>query len=341
MQRDFHARVFTSDRWQIITADGTETRPLHVEHWPTEIYLARIELHPDYQARASAASSSAASCTRLASRTGTSPGRPTTGPRAPGRGLRRRPRAWWLAGAVHRPRPRHAVRGVVRAADALPARAPDLRDLRGALNEGHRQARRGRGAWWTAHRSCWIRWTTERQILRAPEGRRRRRTPYAATSPREPTAMHAPTACSNPAGPVLPPTPASVPRVGVTGLTVAVGVTGRTVGVGATGTVGPGALLRGSTSQAMPSSGPWSSSRSCGSLGSLFSTACASSWKAKSRQSRSGCACARPVMGPVVTRTIVVAASMVRMPMGLPFRPVIAAVVTATVWTQPGLGTRC
>lgn len=48
-QRDFHARVFAPDRWQIITVDGTEAGMLHVEHRPTETYLARIELHPDHQ----------------------------------------------------------------------------------------------------------------------------------------------------------------------------------------------------------------------------------------------------------------------------------------------------
>ncbi|WP_405000776.1 GNAT family N-acetyltransferase [Kitasatospora cathayae] len=34
-----------------MTADGTEVGMLHVEHRPTEIYLARIELHPDHQGR--------------------------------------------------------------------------------------------------------------------------------------------------------------------------------------------------------------------------------------------------------------------------------------------------
>ncbi|MGW2507437.1 GNAT family N-acetyltransferase [Streptomyces sp. NPDC001588] len=51
MQRDFHANVFTPDRWQIITADGADAGMLHVEHRPAEIYLARIELHPDHQGR--------------------------------------------------------------------------------------------------------------------------------------------------------------------------------------------------------------------------------------------------------------------------------------------------
>lgn len=51
VQRDYHARLFTPFRWQIITADGSEAGMLHVEHRPTEIYLARIELHPDHQGR--------------------------------------------------------------------------------------------------------------------------------------------------------------------------------------------------------------------------------------------------------------------------------------------------
>lgn len=51
IQRDFHASTFTADRWQIITADGTEVGMFHVEHRPTEIYLARIEIHPDHQGR--------------------------------------------------------------------------------------------------------------------------------------------------------------------------------------------------------------------------------------------------------------------------------------------------
>ncbi|MEU5688327.1 GNAT family N-acetyltransferase [Streptomyces venezuelae] len=48
-QRGFHASAFTPDRWQIVTADGTDVGMLHVEHRPTEIYLARIEIHPDHQ----------------------------------------------------------------------------------------------------------------------------------------------------------------------------------------------------------------------------------------------------------------------------------------------------
>ncbi|MFJ4467694.1 GNAT family N-acetyltransferase [Streptomyces sp. NPDC089424] len=51
MQRDLPACAFTPDRWQIITADGVEVGMLHLEHRPKEIYLARIELHPDHQGR--------------------------------------------------------------------------------------------------------------------------------------------------------------------------------------------------------------------------------------------------------------------------------------------------
>jgi ribosomal protein S18 acetylase RimI-like enzyme len=50
-QRDFHTRVFSPGRWQIITVDGADAGMLHVEHRPDEIYLARIELHPDHQQR--------------------------------------------------------------------------------------------------------------------------------------------------------------------------------------------------------------------------------------------------------------------------------------------------
>ncbi|MFS7872425.1 GNAT family N-acetyltransferase [Streptomyces asiaticus] len=51
VQRDFHARVFSPGQWQIITTEGADAGMLHVEHRPTEIYLARIELHPDHQGR--------------------------------------------------------------------------------------------------------------------------------------------------------------------------------------------------------------------------------------------------------------------------------------------------
>ncbi|WP_419999332.1 GNAT family N-acetyltransferase [Streptomyces boninensis] len=51
VQRDFHDRAFTPGRWQIITADGPDAGMIHIEHRPQEIYLSRIELHPDHQGR--------------------------------------------------------------------------------------------------------------------------------------------------------------------------------------------------------------------------------------------------------------------------------------------------
>jgi ribosomal protein S18 acetylase RimI-like enzyme len=50
-QREYHARAFNPGRWQIITAGGAGIGMLNVEHRPGEIYLARIEIHPDYQGR--------------------------------------------------------------------------------------------------------------------------------------------------------------------------------------------------------------------------------------------------------------------------------------------------
>jgi ribosomal protein S18 acetylase RimI-like enzyme len=49
VQRDFHTRAFNPGRWQIITADRADIGMLDVEYRPGEIYLARIEIHPDYQ----------------------------------------------------------------------------------------------------------------------------------------------------------------------------------------------------------------------------------------------------------------------------------------------------
>ncbi|MFE8950590.1 GNAT family N-acetyltransferase [Streptomyces sp. NPDC007856] len=51
VQRGFHTRVFSPGRWQIITVDDADAGMLHVEQRPTELYLARIELDPDYQGR--------------------------------------------------------------------------------------------------------------------------------------------------------------------------------------------------------------------------------------------------------------------------------------------------
>ena len=50
-QRGHHARAFDPDNWQIITAGGSDIGMIVVEHRPTEIYLARIELLPDHQGR--------------------------------------------------------------------------------------------------------------------------------------------------------------------------------------------------------------------------------------------------------------------------------------------------
>jgi ribosomal protein S18 acetylase RimI-like enzyme len=50
-QRDAHTRSFNPGRWQIITADGTDIGMIDVEYRPAEIYLSRIEIHPDYQGR--------------------------------------------------------------------------------------------------------------------------------------------------------------------------------------------------------------------------------------------------------------------------------------------------
>ena len=49
VQREHHARAFNPSRWQIITAGGTDIGMLDIEHRPDEIYLARIEIHPDHQ----------------------------------------------------------------------------------------------------------------------------------------------------------------------------------------------------------------------------------------------------------------------------------------------------
>jgi ribosomal protein S18 acetylase RimI-like enzyme len=51
VQRGSHDRAFNPGRWQIITADGEDVGMLDVEHRPSEIYLARIEILPDCQGR--------------------------------------------------------------------------------------------------------------------------------------------------------------------------------------------------------------------------------------------------------------------------------------------------
>lgn len=51
VQRDFHARGFNPGQWQVITVGGADAGLLDVEYRPGEIYLARIEIHPDHQGR--------------------------------------------------------------------------------------------------------------------------------------------------------------------------------------------------------------------------------------------------------------------------------------------------
>jgi hypothetical protein len=48
VQLGFHARAFDPGHWQIITVGGADAGMLNVEYRPGEIYLARIEVHPDY-----------------------------------------------------------------------------------------------------------------------------------------------------------------------------------------------------------------------------------------------------------------------------------------------------
>ncbi|MEU3346530.1 GNAT family N-acetyltransferase [Streptomyces sp. NPDC006700] len=50
-QRAHHHCGFDPDRWQVITVDGADAGVLVVEYRATEVYLARIELHPHYQGR--------------------------------------------------------------------------------------------------------------------------------------------------------------------------------------------------------------------------------------------------------------------------------------------------
>ena len=50
-QRSFHARAFAPGRWRIISVGGADVGVLDVEHRRAEIYLSRIEIHPDYQGR--------------------------------------------------------------------------------------------------------------------------------------------------------------------------------------------------------------------------------------------------------------------------------------------------
>lgn len=51
VQRGFHERRFSPGAWQVITVNGADAGVVHVEYRQTEIYLGRIEVHPDYQGR--------------------------------------------------------------------------------------------------------------------------------------------------------------------------------------------------------------------------------------------------------------------------------------------------
>jgi GNAT superfamily N-acetyltransferase len=48
-QRDYHQRGFDPTHTRVITIDDRDAGVLIVDYRPTEIYLGRIELHPDYQ----------------------------------------------------------------------------------------------------------------------------------------------------------------------------------------------------------------------------------------------------------------------------------------------------
>ena len=51
VQRAFHARAFNVHRWQIITDGQADIGMLDIDYRPGEIYLSRIEIHPDHQGR--------------------------------------------------------------------------------------------------------------------------------------------------------------------------------------------------------------------------------------------------------------------------------------------------
>jgi GNAT superfamily N-acetyltransferase/uncharacterized damage-inducible protein DinB len=50
-QLEFHERGFDPARTQIVTVDGRDAGSLTVDYRSTEIYLGRIEIHPDHQGR--------------------------------------------------------------------------------------------------------------------------------------------------------------------------------------------------------------------------------------------------------------------------------------------------
>jgi GNAT superfamily N-acetyltransferase len=49
VQREYHDHGFVPDCWQIITVDRTDVGALSFEYRPSDIYLARIEVHPTHQ----------------------------------------------------------------------------------------------------------------------------------------------------------------------------------------------------------------------------------------------------------------------------------------------------
>jgi ribosomal protein S18 acetylase RimI-like enzyme len=49
VQRASHARAFNVHRWRIITDGEVDVGMLDVDYRPGEIYLSRIEVHPDHQ----------------------------------------------------------------------------------------------------------------------------------------------------------------------------------------------------------------------------------------------------------------------------------------------------
>jgi len=51
VQRAFHARAFNVHRWQVVTDREVDAGMLDVDYRPGEIYLSRIEVHPDHQGR--------------------------------------------------------------------------------------------------------------------------------------------------------------------------------------------------------------------------------------------------------------------------------------------------
>jgi ribosomal protein S18 acetylase RimI-like enzyme len=51
VQRGYHDRGFDPDKTRIITFDGRDVGSFTVDYAPDEIYLGRIQVHPDHQGR--------------------------------------------------------------------------------------------------------------------------------------------------------------------------------------------------------------------------------------------------------------------------------------------------